>query len=129
MITTRDTTTALDTTGGSDTISSMRSEATTTLPAITPADNTGQARDTVATMIEPFNITEQQADTLHRKWFQHRVQTAPTADNPIPLSSYSDFVALFRPGFTGNGSIEGYVEYGSGGGIYLCILADGSCHS
>jgi hypothetical protein len=81
------------------------------------------------TMQEPFTINQKQADTLHRKWWQFKVVAAENAGETCPRCTYSAFVALFSPGFTGNGSIEGYVKYAGGGGIYLCILADGSCHS
>ncbi len=73
-----------------------------------------------------FNVTAEQATKLHQLWDRHRNYNDP--DYP----TFGAFVATFLPVSTVNGkrdAIGGHVAYRNGGGIFICILPDGSAHS
>ncbi len=70
----------------------------------------------------PFNVTAEQAAKLHQLWNRHR-------DDSNPESTFGAFVNAFQPVLMSDGGIGGQIDYRTGGGIFICILPDGSAHS
>ena len=79
--------------------------------------------------MESFNVTAEQADKMHQLWTRHLRQARQWPGNSAIEGTFGEFVSLFLPVLFSDGGLGAQLEYPGGGGIYVCILPDGSSHS